>query len=206
MIGIVITIYTLYYAPSRAYLPWVLAWAVLVAGYFAWRTDHVRLQQRIRITKVLTQTWKTQWEQDATAYYLEVVNTGEALSISGVRVQLAEIGPEVVNLNWLPVLLRQKHDNPLPGIEYSKKFDLNPSEPKHIDFVSAIRGGDHFDVEHIAGAGVNRRVQVSGGASHRLRVMVTAENVPAQFALFDVWMNEDGVLQCSMRQATGTRG
>ncbi len=50
--GIAFTIYTLYYAPARAYLPWAVAWAILVAGYFIWRADHIRLVKRIELRDV----------------------------------------------------------------------------------------------------------------------------------------------------------
>lgn len=47
--GIIFTVYTLYYAPARVYLPWAVAWAILVAGYFIWRADHVRLVPKLGI-------------------------------------------------------------------------------------------------------------------------------------------------------------
>jgi hypothetical protein len=167
------------------------------AGYYVWRADYVRLQRRICITKVFDQKWwHGDFKRDAIAYYFEIVNKSEALSIHGVRVQLAEISPMVLNFNWLPVLLHQRHDNPLQGTDYKRTFDLNPSEPKHIDFVSALVGSTFFVVEHIAGAGVNQRVPLTG--RHRLRVMVTAEDMPVLFVWFAVWMNETGVLQCEM--------
>ncbi len=173
--------------------------AMFVAGYFAWLADHARLQQRICITKVLDQTWwNADFKRDAIAYYFEIINKSEALSIYGVRVQLAEIIPMVPNFNWLPVPLRQKHDNPLLGTDYKRTFDLNPSEPKHIDFVSSFLGAREFHVEHIAGPGVNNSIPVSGEGHHRLKVMVTAQDMPILYVWFDVWMNGVGVLQCEM--------
>jgi hypothetical protein len=162
-------------------------------GIFVWRADHARLEQRISIIQVFKQSWSVH-ARDATAYYFEVVNKSEALTIRAIRVQLAEISPEVENLNWLPVILHQKHDNaPLP--QRAKNFDLNPGEPKHIDLVSAFVQDDHFEIEHIV-SGVNREVR--GAGHHRLKVMVTAEDMPALFVWFDVWINEAGVLQCKM--------
>ena len=47
--GIAFTIYTLWHAPARPYIPWAVAWAMLVAGYFIWRADHVRLIPKLII-------------------------------------------------------------------------------------------------------------------------------------------------------------
>jgi hypothetical protein len=198
VIGIAFGIYTLFYAPSKLLLLLYLLGVSLVAGYYTWRADHVRLQQKLCITKVYEQKWMIVPEDQAVAYYFEVVNRSEAETIHGVHVQLENMIPEVENLNWLPIPLRQKHDNPLAGTDYKRDFDLNPSERKHIDFVSAHCGGDHFDVEHIAGAGINRSVPVIGQDHHRLRVMITAQDMPVLYVWFDVWMNHDGVLQCEM--------
>jgi hypothetical protein len=43
LIGVAFTIYTLYYSPPWALLGWAVALGFLVAGYAAWRSDHVRL-------------------------------------------------------------------------------------------------------------------------------------------------------------------
>jgi uncharacterized membrane protein YfcA len=43
VIGVICTFFTIYYAPSRWLLGWVVAWLFLVAGYIVWRADHVRL-------------------------------------------------------------------------------------------------------------------------------------------------------------------
>lgn len=201
MVGVPFGILTLYYAPSRSLLGWLFVWIVLVAGYFVWRADHVRLQQKICVTKVLDQKWwHADFNRDAIAYYFEIANKSEALSIHGVRVQLEKIEPEVENLNWLPIPLHQKHDNPVLGQPHvpAREFSLNPSEHKHIDFISALVGGNHFEVEHVAGIGVNRNVPVVGQGHHRLRVTVTAQDMPILYAWFDVWMNEAGVLMCEM--------
>jgi hypothetical protein len=47
--GIAFTVYTLYHAPARPYIPWAVAWAILVAGYFIWRPDHVRLIPKLAV-------------------------------------------------------------------------------------------------------------------------------------------------------------
>ena len=167
--------------------------ALFFAGYHVWRTDHLRLQQKIDVTKLLTQRY-TFDGRDGILYYFEIINISEALTIHGVRVQLQQIEPEVGDLNWLPVTLQQKHDNQLP---HALVFDLNPHEPKNIDLVSAFCGDGFFSVHHIAGKSVNQRVPAT--ERHALKVMVTARDMPRLDKWFDVWMDEAGVLQCGMK-------
>jgi hypothetical protein len=50
--GIVVTIYTLYQAPAKAYIPWAITWAVFVAGYYIWRADHIRLIPKFEIKDI----------------------------------------------------------------------------------------------------------------------------------------------------------
>lgn len=134
--------------------------------------------------------------REAIAYYFEIAGTSEATTIRDVRVQLAAIDPPVKNLEWLPVLLFQKHDND-PGPR-AQKFDLNPGDVKHIDIVSAFRWEDHFEVRHIVD-GVNRNVPSNG--IHRLTVTITASDIPKIAVCFDVFMDSIGVLQCDMVQS-----
>lgn len=184
---------------------WVNATAVGVAlflsGYYVWRADHIRLQQRIKIGRVTRQRWTVPIEhgipgatRGADAFYFEVIGTSEAMSMHNVHVSLAEIIPQVENFEWLPVPLRQKHDHNWHG---AKEFDLNPSERKNIDFISALVGDDFFDVMHLV-PGVNQRVPVESGRHYRLKVEVTAQDIPMSFEWFDVWIDEEGVLQCRM--------
>jgi hypothetical protein len=49
VVGIPFGILTLYYAPSRSVLGWLVAWIILVAGYFVWRADHVWLIPKLTL-------------------------------------------------------------------------------------------------------------------------------------------------------------
>ncbi len=58
-VGIPFGIITLYYAPARSWLGFVIALAILIAGYYVWRTDHLRLVPMLSIGDValsMTQT------------------------------------------------------------------------------------------------------------------------------------------------------
>jgi hypothetical protein len=170
--------------------------ALFLAGYYAWRADHVRLQKTIEITRAMPQKWTDQsTNKPVTTYYFEVVNKSEASTIEWVSVQLEQMVPEVENLNWLPVPLHQKHDNPLPGVGHKQDFNLNPGQHKNIDLVSAFDGGSHFVVSHVV-SGVNQEVLLT--EKHSLQVTVTAKDTPSLSKWFDVWMNDSGILQCKI--------
>ena len=194
LVGVICTVLTLYYAPSRWVLGWAVAWVFLVAGYYAWRADRVRLRQKIKVTRVRTHSWPHRDGGEGTQYYFEIVNKSEALTIRGVRVQLLEIIPEIENRDWLPIPLHLQHDNPVSGV-LTQSFDLHPSEPKNIDLFTTATGRNVAHIAHII-SGVDLRVPITGRC--RLRVMVNAEDVPALFVWFSVWIDEDGVLRCEM--------
>ena len=172
--------------------------ALFLAGYYVWRADHVRLQQKIVVTRVIPQKWEHEQNNVvglATAYYFEIVNTSEAVSIKGASAKLAEIRPAVANFEWLPVPLLQKHDNPFPGIPHAKTFQLNPGEPVHIDLVSAFQCEEHINVRHIVQM-VNTLIPAG---RYELKVMITAEDMPVLCQWFNVWVDNLGVLQCEMK-------
>ena len=174
-------------------------------------THHISLQPQLKVTRVIAQSWKSDelkaaesiygksstppvkivTRHEAMAYYFEISGTSESVTVRDVRVQLERIIPPVKNLDWLPVLLFHKHDQP----PHKEKFDLHPGDVKHIDLVSAYRGDDHFEVRHIVG-GVNRDVPTAG--HHCLTVAITASDTPKISASFDVFMDSDGVLQCNI--------
>jgi len=65
--------------------------ALFFAGYYVWRADHLRLQQKMSIPRVLSQSWPIDNANLATLFYLEIVNTSEGLTIYDVHVQLEEV-------------------------------------------------------------------------------------------------------------------
>jgi hypothetical protein len=200
MPGIAFTIYTIYYAPARAYIPWAIAWAIFVAGYYVWRADHVRLEKKIEATYVRRHTWGRQGRQGV-QYYFGIVNESEATTIKQVRVHLEQMIPEIESVSWLPIPLHQQHDNPLTDMPYAKSFDLDPNEPKHIDLLTGIDGENYFHVSHIVPS-VNAAVQITG--RHRLKVMITGNDIPISFVWFTVWMDEDATLRCEMDPVTAS--
>jgi len=137
--------------------------ALFMAGYYVWRADHIRLIPRLDVTRVLPYSFTDLSSQKpAVLYAFEVANRSETESIQEIHVQLAEIVPAVSQLSFLPVPLRQKHDNVFPT-HAAKHFDLNPGQLKHIDLISAFVGGDQIAIYHLV-AGVQN---VMDGTEHR---------------------------------------
>lgn len=181
--------------------PYFVNWAAVIcaiflAGYYVWRADHVRLQQKIEVTRVRKHSWSIETGGEGMQYYFEIVNKSEAATIYGVRVQLQEIIPD--NRDWLPVTLHQQHDNFGHDGSYAESFDLNPLVPKNIDLFSAATGGSLFQVSHIV---PHTPFQVSFSVKHRLKVTISGQDVPPLLVWFDVWKNEAGIPQCEMVQS-----
>lgn len=196
--GIAFTIYTIYYAPARAYIPWAVAWAIFVAGYYVWRADHIRLEKKVDFIHVRRHCWGRS-EGEGVQYYFGIRNKGEVATIKDVRVQLQELIPEIETISWLPITLHQQHDNLTSDMAaYAKTFDLHPNEVKHIDLLTGINGIKYFHVSHIV-PGINPVVQIEG--THRLKVVVAGTDLPISSAWFTVWMDDTGKLCCELDDA-----
>jgi hypothetical protein len=208
LVGIGFVIWWALGAPTNHALVGVFVIAMFVAGYYAWRADHLRLETKLEIPRIRTQEWIVQQGSAnaghfAKAYYFEVLNISEGITIENVTVQLKSMIPGVSNLNWLPVHLRLKHDNPANVGDYARSFNLNPHELKNVDFVSALQGNTAFTIEHVV-AGANHTVPFDTDG-HRLEVMVTAKDIPALSLWFKVWRDEFGLIQCEIEQNENPR-
>jgi hypothetical protein len=199
VLGIIFGIYTLYRSPS---LPWLLCYLLAVSfmtGYLLWRTDHVRLEPRVSIVQVVQDEWMVggvpEAQHQAILWYFSVKNASDGSTVTGINVQLNRIEPPVYNLDWLPVHLHIKHDNPARAENHLLAFDLNPGGCKNVDFVSAFVGDGHFEIRHILPAHINHGVR---NGRYRVQVMVTANNLAPLFRWFEVWTDDNRVLQCRM--------
>jgi hypothetical protein len=201
LLGIAFLIWWALGAPTNHALIVTFVIAMFLAGYYAWRADHVRLQRRIKIAGVFMHDWSVPQDKRGTgfsarAWFFTVVNESDAVTIEDVNVQLRAISPEVPTLNWLPIHLHLKHDNPAKAEDYRQSFSLHPGEPRSVDFVSALEGDNRFTVEHTVPA-VNKSVPFDT-EGHRLQVMVTAKDMPVLLVWFKVWRDEAGLIQCAM--------
>jgi len=203
LVGIGFLIWWALGAPTNHALVVVFVLAMFVAGYYAWRADHLRLETKIEIAQLHTQEWtipqgSVNAGHLARAYYFEVLNMSEGVTVEDVNVQLRSMVPGVSNLNWLPIHLRLKHDNPANGKGYARSFNLNPREPRNVDFVTALEGDNRFSVNHVAGWANDKVPFETGG--NRLQVMVTAKNMPILLVWFKVWRDEFGRIHCEIEK------
>jgi len=203
LVGIGFLIWWALGEPKNHSLVVVFVVAMFVAGYYAWHADHMRLAAKLEIPRMRTQEWIVQQGSAnaghfAKAYYFEVLNISEGITLENVTVQLKSMIPGVSNLNWLPVPLRLKHDNPTDARNYARSFNLNPREFKNVDFVSALEGNTVFTIEHVV-VGANHIVPFDTDG-HRLEVMVTAKDTPALLLWFKVWRDEFGLIQCEIEK------
>ena len=163
-----------------SWLNWTAIFAAfLVAGYYVWRVDHMRLQPKLEVGKVTPQRWEHQLGK-AVAYYFFVINKSAAISINEIEVRLVEIEPPVQNTHWIPAHLFQKNDNE-PGPRKTT-FKLNPGDEKAIDLVAGIEGNNTIEVRHIVD---NISHDIPTG-TYRFKVRITAENTLPVFVWFRV--------------------
>lgn len=180
---------------------WVNATAVglalFVAGYHVWRADHVRLERKLEIARLTRFELEVPEQGKVLWYGLEVLNTSEALTIESVSVQLEHIQPAPSNVDWWPIPLHLKHDNP-PDLKtaYKTHFNLNPRESRHVDFVAASAAARTFAFG-TAVRNIHHRVPSDGGR-YRIQVSVRARDTPEILKWFEVWMDDRGILQCEM--------
>ncbi len=177
--------------------------ATILAGYYVWRADHIRLEKKIEIIYLRTNEWTVAAGQPdaghhAKSYYFGVFNKSEGVTIEGVNVQLNHIQPLAENLGWLPIHLHLQHDNPSNPENQIRSFTLNPNAVRNVDFVSALEGNTIFSVLHVV-SHANHTIHFDTDG-HRLEVMITASNMPALFVWFRVWRDEAGILMCEMEQ------
>ena len=202
LVGIGFLIWWALGAPTNHALIVVFVVAMFVAGYYAWRAEHVRLERKLNVLGLSTQEWRielglAQGGRRMRSYYLGIANKSEGETIEAVGVQLRTIEPRVENLDWLPVPLHVKHDNPIRPQHYTKNFDLNPGDLKNIDIVSSVVGDSTFNIVHVV-PGVNSSVPLSS-EGHRMEVMITAKDMPALYVRLKAWKDETGILKCEVQ-------
>lgn len=202
LVGIAFLIWWALGAPRDHALVTVFVIAMFVAGYYAWRAHHVRLEPKIEISRICSGEWTVARDdahafQQAKSYYIELVNQSEGVTTEGISVQLSGMSPPATTWNFLPIALHLQHDNPSRPEDQIRHFTLNPKETRNIDFISALEGDNRFSVVHVM-HGATHLVPYTG--NNRLQVRVTAKNTPAFFVWFKVWRDGAGALQCEIEK------
>lgn len=203
--SVVAVIFLLWWAlanPRNPPLIAVFVVAMFVAGYFAWRADHVRLHRKIEIVQISSREWpvqrgETRAYQRAKAYQIEIINRSEGFTVENVSVQLNAIDPKWDNWEFLPIPLHLRHDNPSRPEDQVRAFSLDPGEQRNIDFISAFEGDNRFSVVHVVHGST---WEVPYTDRNRLQIRITARDMPASFYWFKVWRDGRGKLQCEMEK------
>jgi hypothetical protein len=198
--SIVVVAAGLYEHYTQSTLHWIIyLWIVLLCGFIALFMSGVRsyrrLQPRLYINAVpILQEWQTVGHIPCRTMFFEIRNLSEATTVENVSVDLFRISPEVTRMNWLPVRLHVKHDNPMAGGQYVDHFSLNPKETKHIDLASlaeSVLGNlvNGIKVEHVVN-GANQHIPV---ANYDFTVVASGKDTPAITTVFKIRV-KDGKL------------
>lgn len=92
LVGIICTLFTLYYSPSLRWLGWIVAWLFLVAGYYVWRADHVRLIPKFSVTTLCPPNETDTEDGNVTNLFIQIIP--ECLTDSpvlGCRARLLQV-------------------------------------------------------------------------------------------------------------------
>ena len=185
---LILAAYSQFQTPP-SYVNWLaIVFAVLIAGYYVWRGDHVRLEKVLHVSLNHPPSCWPDERGDHTAYRLKISNISEGETIENIHVKLMSV--QSTELNWLPIHLHLMHDNKNQDME---SFSLNPSDVQLVDFVSSTKGRDEFSVNHTQ-HGVSHLLAFSEGCI--LEVCVTGENTPKLIAHYKVWKDNEGNLKC----------
>jgi hypothetical protein len=198
LVGIGFLIWWALGAPTNHALVVVFVVAMLVAGYYAWRSEYLRLQPAFAIGKLVPQSWAdAETAKHGLAYYFEVISKSETASIRDVQVQVAEIDPYIENLEWSPIHLRLRSDsNPFTA---AKAFTINPGQTKQISFVFALEGNDYFTIPHST---VGFPERINSKVRRRLKVVISGTDIPALITWFEVYFDSEGVFVCEIEPKT----
>jgi len=93
-----------------------------------------RIAPKLKIQNLLRREFPNPQNPNGVEYFFEVFNQSEATSVQNVTVRLIKLSPDV--LQYLPVALHLKHDNPLDPRQFATEFDLGPLQIKHVDLLT----------------------------------------------------------------------
>jgi hypothetical protein len=152
-----------------------------------------RIAPKLKIQNLLRREFPNPQNPNGVEYFFEVFNQSEATSVQNVTVRLIKLSPDV--LQYLPVALHLKHDNPLDPRQFATEFDLGPLQIKHVDLLtgpipSPLRRP--VLIEHVV---VDVKVPITL-QRFRMTVEASGRDVRPYTAHFEAWMDESGSLQC----------
>jgi hypothetical protein len=138
-----------------------------------------------------------------TGYYFQVTNLSESETLESVRAQIMSIEPnEVKTLTFpLPMHIRdldyktaETSLNPkaIIGFDIATGPDRGVSSQKQL-LIPCVAGGDR---------GWTPAVPIPTAGHYRMKVIVSANNCPAEDTELDIWIEND-LLRCVSRRISG---
>lgn len=130
-------------------------------------------------------------------YRLPVGNKSEAKTIRNATVQLVDIYPKPqpytwgrsMPLQWKDTIKPQGSTLPVPITR-----DIRAGTPEEVDFVQAMIG-DPFIVVNHAAERIDQRMPIPS-TNYHMTIEVKGDDVPSAKAVFKVWVDKHGKLQC----------
>lgn len=177
VIGLICTLLTLYYAPSRWLLGWVFAWVFLVSGYYVWRADHLRLMPKLDLGEPITVFTPTNIPQLERKFVQIPVNCAE-----NVEVGLANCKGQIlrvwkwVNDNWEPTQIDETLDLNWPILDEPIAF-LEPGVGRRLNICFVHN--------------VNRNINI---ATNRFPFRMALSSAPSDLFRFDIRVSANGCL------------
>jgi hypothetical protein len=148
--GILFTIITVYYSPSKKAWGWVVAWCFFVAGYYAWRQAQLEIERlkdnvSLEIRPSPGETLNSSSERAYSHYRMEIYNPTREKA-HHVQVKLVGIEPLPMSEFFLaradfPYHVRLAHvaDGPVDG---STDHDINPRTSEQFELLFSWESSD----------------------------------------------------------------
>lgn len=174
----------------------VYTWLLVACFVVALVTDGVhqykRLLPRMAVDSLARRVWSpVRVGFTGVEFYFEVRNLSESDALDGVRVELIDVDPKIIE--YLPVPLHIKHDS------YEiREFSINAGSTRQIDLVTGPINDPLSQGVMIIAHTVNTERQPVPLQEYKLTVRVSAKNAPPVLAYFNAWLDQTGELRCIM--------
>lgn len=187
VIGLVCTGLTLYYAPSRWILGWAVAWVFLVAGYYAWRADHVRLVPRLELGTLHTVRMPTNAPNLERLFVQVLVKCTTEFSLDDCRGQLLRV-MKWSNGEWAPTHVDESLDLLWSQVD-KPSITLESGVDRRLDVFFIINVGRHIVVY----SDTATRLGLASAPSDifRFDVRVAAKDCPPRYLFLKVTIGEE---------------
>jgi hypothetical protein len=132
------------------------------------------------------------------SYRFSVGNKSKAKTIKNATPYLIDIQPKPGYWTWGSSLPLQWKDSlkPVGSTErYERKRDIHAGTPEEADFIYAVQNATEITLNHAVDRISEHTIPLPPD-HYLITVEVRADDVPSVKAVFDVWMDKYGKLQC----------